>query len=97
MTDQPRTRHPIQVSIQGTRADTAGHAETTPLATQEPGGTWLIHPRDLDRVAVRLTEEQAARLATAIPHLVSPHAARAARATASPYGDQLRVDEVTGQ
>ncbi|MGH3832911.1 MAG: hypothetical protein ACRDRS_21135 [Pseudonocardiaceae bacterium] len=44
---------------------------------------------------MRLTEEDVARLATAILHLVSPEAARAARATANPYGDQLRIDEVT--
>ncbi|MGH3808396.1 MAG: hypothetical protein ACRDRU_17595 [Pseudonocardiaceae bacterium] len=90
MTDQPRTRYPICVSIEGTRADTDDHADATLLATQEPGGTWLIHPVDLDRVAVRLTEEQAARLATAILHLVSPQAARAARAIASPQGDEIQ-------
>lgn len=87
MSDQPRTRYPIQVSIEGTRADTDDNAAATLLATQEAGGTWLIH---LDQVAVRLTEEQAARLATAILHLVSPQAARAARAIASPQGDEIQ-------
>ncbi|MGH3701638.1 MAG: hypothetical protein ACRDQY_19680 [Pseudonocardiaceae bacterium] len=81
--DLPRRRtYPVQVSIESTRADTDDNADATLLATHEAGGTWLIHPLDLDRVAVRLTEEWAARLATAILHLVSLEAARAARATA---------------
>lgn len=91
MTDQPRTRYPVQVSIQGTRADTDDNAEATLLAIHEHAGTWLIHPLDLDRVAVRLTEEDAARLATAILHLVSPDAARAARTTANPQGDEIQL------
>ncbi|MGH3832910.1 MAG: hypothetical protein ACRDRS_21130 [Pseudonocardiaceae bacterium] len=38
VTDQPRTRYPIQVSIQGTRADTDDNTAATLLAVQETDG-----------------------------------------------------------
>lgn len=70
MTDQTRTTVPMQVSVQGTR--TTDGAACTLLAIRETGGTWMIH--SLDRGAVRLTEEQAARMATAILHIVNARA-----------------------
>ncbi|MGH3833886.1 MAG: hypothetical protein ACRDRS_26180 [Pseudonocardiaceae bacterium] len=76
MSDQPRTRYPIQVSVQGTRTDDG--TACTLLAIRETTGTWMIH--SLDRSAVRLTEEQAARMATAILHLVGARADHPARA-----------------
>ncbi|MGH3709268.1 MAG: hypothetical protein ACRDRQ_14450 [Pseudonocardiaceae bacterium] len=76
MTDLPRTRaYPVQVSVPGTRTDDG--AACTLLAIREAGGTWMIH--SLDRGAVRLTEEQAARMATAILHLVGGRADHPAR------------------
>ena len=56
----------VSSSVQGTRTDTG--AACTLLAIREAGGTWMIH--SLDRGAVRLTEEQATRMATAILHLM---------------------------
>ena len=44
----------------------------TLLAIRETSGTWMIH--SLDRGAVRLTEDQAAWMATAILHVVSARA-----------------------
>ncbi|MGH3721440.1 MAG: hypothetical protein ACRDRI_21840 [Pseudonocardiaceae bacterium] len=79
MTDQPR--YPVQVSVPGTRTD--DDTACTLLAIREAGGTWMIH--SLHAGAVRLTEEQAARMATGILHLVSPGAAAAARAAAHPH------------
>ncbi|MBV8539374.1 MAG: hypothetical protein JO364_13165 [Pseudonocardiales bacterium] len=79
MSDQPRTRYPVQVSVPGTRTD--DDTECTLLAIRETTGTWMIH--SLDRGAVRLTEEQAARMATAILHLVSPVARASARAAST--------------
>ncbi|HWR47587.1 MAG TPA: hypothetical protein VN327_08265 [Pseudonocardiaceae bacterium] len=73
MTDLPRTRaHPVQVSVQGTRT------ACTLLTIRETGGTWMIH--SLNSGAVRLTEEQAARMATAILHLVGARADHEVRA-----------------
>ncbi|MGH3718255.1 MAG: hypothetical protein ACRDRI_05305 [Pseudonocardiaceae bacterium] len=68
MTDQPRCS--VQVSVQGTRTDD-GTTCTLP-AVPETGGTWMIH--SLDKGAVRLTEDEAARMATAILHLVGGRA-----------------------
>ena len=68
MTDLPR--YSVQVSVQGTRTDDG--TTCTLLAIREVGGTWMIH--SLDKGAVRLTEEEAARLATAILHLVGARA-----------------------
>lgn len=83
MTDQPRPQYPVQVSVPGTRTDDGTGCEL--LAVREAGGTWMIH--SLDKGAVRLSEEEAARMATGILHLVSPAAARAARAATSPHGE----------
>ncbi|MGH3685882.1 MAG: hypothetical protein ACRDRU_02205 [Pseudonocardiaceae bacterium] len=83
MTDQPRPRYPVQVSVPGTRTDDG--TACTLLAIREAGGTWMIHTDP--RGAVRITEDEAAGLATAILHLVSPGAARAARAAARPQGE----------
>ncbi|MBV8539003.1 MAG: hypothetical protein JO364_08340 [Pseudonocardiales bacterium] len=74
MTDLPRTRaYPVQVSVPGIRTEDG--TACTLLAIREAGGTWMIH--SLDRGAVRLTEEQAARMATAILHLVGTRAGAA--------------------
>ena len=70
VSDHPRTRYPIQVSVPATRTD--DNTECTLLAIRETGGTSMIH--SLDRGAVRLTEEQTARMATAILHLVGTRA-----------------------
>lgn len=70
MSDQPRARYPIQVSVPGTRTD--DNTECTLLAIHETTGTWMIH--SLNSGAVRLTEEQAARMATAILHLLGTRA-----------------------
>jgi UDP-N-acetylglucosamine enolpyruvyl transferase len=58
----------VQVSVQGTRTLTG--TACTLLAIREAAGTWMIH--SLHAGAVRLTEGEAARMATAILHLVSP-------------------------
>ena len=77
MTDLPRTRaYPVQVSVPGTRTDNG--AACTLLAIRGVGGTWMIH--SLNSGAVRLTEEQAARMATAILHLLGVRADHPARA-----------------
>ena len=76
MSDQSRTRYPIQVSVPGTRTD--DNTECTLLAIRETTGTWMIH--SLNSGAVRLTEEQTARMATAILHLVGTRADHPARA-----------------
>ncbi|MGH3710528.1 MAG: hypothetical protein ACRDRQ_21030 [Pseudonocardiaceae bacterium] len=83
MTDQPRTRYPVQVSVPGTRTDDGAGCEL--LAVRETGGTWMVH--SLHVGAVWLTEEQAARMAASILHPVSPGAARAARAATSLHGE----------
>ncbi|MGH3833607.1 MAG: hypothetical protein ACRDRS_24750 [Pseudonocardiaceae bacterium] len=71
MSGLPRTRaYSVQVSVPGTRTD--DNTECTLLAIRETTGTWMIH--SLNSGAVRLTEEQAARMATAILHLVGTHA-----------------------
>jgi len=76
VTDQPRTpAYPVQVSVPGTRTDDGASCEL--LAIREAGGTWMIH--SLDSGAVRLTEEEAIRMARAILHLVGGRAQRAAR------------------
>ncbi|MGH3722484.1 MAG: hypothetical protein ACRDRI_27360 [Pseudonocardiaceae bacterium] len=73
----------MQVSVCGTRTDDGAGCDL--LAVREAGGTWMIH--SLHAGAVRLSEEQAARMAASILHLVSPGAARAARAATSLHGD----------
>jgi hypothetical protein len=57
--------YPVQVSVQGTRTD--DNTACTLLAIRETDGTWMIHT--LDKVAVRLTDDEGTRLATAILHL----------------------------
>ncbi|MGH3867473.1 MAG: hypothetical protein ACRDQ4_15290 [Pseudonocardiaceae bacterium] len=54
------------------------YAPCTLLAIRETGGTWMIH--SLNRGAVRLTEGEAVRMATAILHLVCGRADHPARA-----------------
>ncbi|MGH3771416.1 MAG: hypothetical protein ACRDRW_08490 [Pseudonocardiaceae bacterium] len=76
MTDLPRTRaYPMQVSVPGTRTDDG--TACTLLAIREAGGTWMIH--SLNSGAVRLTEGEAVRMATAILHLVGTRADHPAR------------------
>jgi hypothetical protein len=72
----------VQVSVQGTHTDDG--TSCTLLAIREAGGTWMIH--SLDRGAVRLTEGEAARMATAILHLVGARADHPARGV-SPHGE----------
>jgi hypothetical protein len=61
-----RTRYPTQVSVSGTRTDDG--EDCTLLAVYEATGTWMIH--SLNSGAVRLTENEAARLAIGILHLM---------------------------
>ena len=71
------------MSVQGTRIGTDDdNASCTLLAICEAGGTWMIH--SLDSGAVRLTEGETARMATAILHLVG---AEGTARRASPHGE----------
>jgi hypothetical protein len=82
VSDQPRTRYPIQVSVPGTRTD--DNTECTLLAIRETTGTWMIH--SLHAGAVRLTDEEATRLAKGILHLVGTRAGAAREV--SPHGGE---------
>ena len=77
-------RTPCRCRSQGTRIGTDDdNASCTLLAIHEASCTWMILS-SLDSGAVRLTEEEAVRMAKAILHLVG---ARAAQAIASTHGE----------